>query len=215
MTISIDLSRARAIQEETRKRAALCKKTVRKIDLVCALDVSYRKKKGLSSCVVYDMKKREVVESVLVSSEARAPYIPGYFFLREIGPLIDAFRKMRRRPDIVLVNGHGYSHPRRAGIATYFGVLMDIPTIGVAKRILIGEEICRGDTEVCDIVDGGEVIGAAVRSEKEKWYVSVGYGLNLAYAVEIVRNILNSHGGSLYPMVLSDIVSKRCDVVED
>lgn len=211
----LDFQKARAIQEETRERLIIDRDEAKDIGLICALDVSYRSRRAFSCGVIYDAKRKIVIEAIVVESEVKAPYVPGFFFLREISPLLSVIRLLKTWPDLALVNGHGYSHPRRAGIASYFGVLTGIPTIGVAKRILIGEEVCDSGGNICKIIDGGEVIGMAVKSEREKWYVSAGHKITLNTSVEIVRTILNSHGGSLYPMVLSDKIGKRCKAVAE
>jgi len=196
---------------ETRGRAEFHRDLLSEPSLLAALDVSYKKSKAVSACVVYDMRSREVIEAKVAVLETKSPYVPGYFFLREIGPLVSAYKMLGNKPDLAIVNGHGYSHPRRAGLATYFGVLMSLPTIGVAKRLLVGEEACGGElTGECAVVDNGEVVAVSLSVGRSKWYVSSGHGVSLRSAVSIVKDILLAHGGILYPMELADRLAKRC-----
>lgn len=207
----IDFSRARKIQEETRRRAIFNQDLLSNIELVGALDVSYRKNKALSVVVVYDFLAGEIIEIKSVITDVKAPYVPGYFFLREINPLVAVYTELENKPDVVLINGHGYSHPRRAGIATYFGILMSVLTIGVAKKLLIGTEKCSNELrEKCYVIDGDEVIGMVIVTNKEKWYISTGHGVSLDSAFRIIKRIIDKHNGSLYPMIIVDSISKRC-----
>jgi len=207
----IDYSVPKAIQEETRRKAVFNQDFVSNPKLVAALDVSYKKSKALSAVAVYNLESSEIVEAKATLVDVKAPYVPGYFFLREINPLVAVYGLVENKPDVVMINGHGYSHPRRAGIATYFGVLLSVPTIGVARKLLVGEEQCRNEwDDTCIVIDKGEVIGMSVRSHTEKLYVSSGHGVSLETSISIVKSIIERHGGSLYPMKIADLITKRC-----
>ncbi|CAK8739388.1 Endonuclease V [Sodalis praecaptivus] len=81
----------------------------------------------------------ELLEYQVARVATTMPYIPGFLSFREYPALLAAWDKLGRRPDLLLVDGHGISHPRRLGVASHFGLLVDIPTIGVAKRRLCGQ----------------------------------------------------------------------------
>ena len=207
----IDYSIAKAIQEETRSKAVFKQDLVSNPKIIAALDVSYKKDRALSAVAVYSLELGEIIEAKATFVDVKAPYVPGYFFLREINPLVAVYMLVENKPDIVMINGHGYSHPRRAGIATYFGVLLSIPTIGVTKRLLVGEELCKNEQEdICVVIDNGEVIGMSIKSPVEKLYVSSGHGVSLETAISIVKSIMERHGGNLYPMDFADLITKRC-----
>jgi deoxyribonuclease V len=119
------------------------------------------------------------------------PYVPGYLGFREVPALLAAWNTLVERPDLLLVDGHGRAHPRRCGIATHLGVVLDVPTIGVAKTILCGR--VEGDLgpepgATAPLVDRGEVVAMAVRTRSRSLpiYVGTGHRVSLESAVEWV-----------------------------
>lgn len=107
------------------------------------------------------------------------PYIPGYLGFREVPALIAAWERLADKPGLLLVDGHGRAHPRRCGIATHIGVLLDVPAIGVAKSLLCGTiagEVGPRAGDRAPIVDRGEVIGMALRTSPRGTPVHVGIG---------------------------------------
>ena len=132
----------------------------------------------------------DVLERSRVTRETSYPYLPGFFAFREGPAIIAAVGALTHRPDLILVDGHGRAHPRRAGIACHVGACLGIPAIGVAKRILVGEagEVGEARGSATPIRDGDEVIGMAVRTRagSRPVYVSVGYAIGLEDAVEVV-----------------------------
>lgn len=141
-----------------------------------------------AAVVVLSYPDLSVVEASTATLPVSFPYVPGLLSFRELPAVLAAFRALRTRPDLILCDGQGYAHPRRFGLACHLGVLTGIPTVGVAKTLLVGthgplaEE--RGSWE--PIVDVGEVVGAAVRTRSavKPVYVSVGHKVDVASAVE-------------------------------
>jgi deoxyribonuclease V len=118
-------------------------------------------------------------------------YVPGYLGFREAPALVAAWQEMAVKPDLLLVDGHGRAHPRRCGIATHLGVLLDVPAIGVAKSILCGRvEGVLGDQPgaTAPLVDRGEVVAIALRTRARALpvYVGIGHRIALETAVEWV-----------------------------
>lgn len=118
------------------------------------------------------------------------PYLPGLLAFREIPVIVRALEQLRIEPDVLIVDGHGRAHPRRLGIASHLGVLLDRCTIGCAKSILCGrahDPPNRGGAWT-PLEDRGERIGAVVRTRAQvkPVYVSVGHRITLARAVELV-----------------------------
>lgn len=160
--------------------------------LVAGADVSYDRGSDrlFAAVVVLQLPQLALVEQVTVRDRARFPYVPGLLSFREAPPLLECFRRLQRRPDVLLVDGHGVAHPRRFGIACHLGLLLDVPAIGCAKSILVGEHgplgACRGATAA--LVHGGETVGCALRTRRHvrPVYVSVGHRIDLASAVALV-----------------------------
>lgn len=122
------------------------------------------------------------------------PYVPGYLGFRECPALIAAWDRLEHKPDLILVDGHGISHPRRCGIATHLGVLLDMPTIGCAKTILCGRvegELDEAPGSRAPLVDRGEMVGMALRTRARALpiYVSTGHRISLDTAIDWVLRL--------------------------
>jgi len=151
------------IQQKLRTQVAARDADRTEFRLVAGMDVSYDKHSPwlFAAIVVLRLPGFQREEAVGVRAEAKFPYVPGLLSFRESPAGLEAWERLRTRPDCLICDGHGYAHPRRFGFACHFGLLVDLPTIGFAKRVLIGSFKApgapRGSTS--DLVDGGEVIG--------------------------------------------------------
>ena len=179
-------SEAVAIQKTLRDRVVRTGSV--KPRLVAGVDVSY--KDEVARAVIVLLNGLELVEKVVVEEEIRFPYIPGLLSFREIPPLLSAWRKIRTRPDVVIVDGHGVAHPRRFGVASHFGVLLDLPTVGCAKSLLCGEydEPAKKRGSWSPLVHREETVGAALRTRDgcNVVYVSTGHRISLRSAISVV-----------------------------
>jgi len=122
------------------------------------------------------------------------PYVPGYLGFREAPALLAAWEVLAEKPDLLFVDGHGRAHPRRCGIATHVGVLLDVPTIGVAKTILCGQvegDLGEEPGATAPLVDRGEVVAMALRTRARALpvYVGTGHRVSLELAVEWVLGL--------------------------
>ncbi len=159
---------------------------------VAAMDVSYGRGSPwiYAGIVVLRLPGFELVEQIGVRHRAGFPYVPGLLSFRESPAGLAAWERLRIRPDCLICDGHGYAHPRRFGLACHFGLLVDLPTIGLGKSVLVGAFEPPGSARgsVSDLVDGGEVIGAAVRTRQDARpvFVSVGHRISLGRAVSTV-----------------------------
>ncbi|MCK8518924.1 deoxyribonuclease V [Methanoculleus sp. 7T] len=184
-------SEAARLQEALRARLRLSG-DVGEVSLVAGADASYTKGSDEIYAVVVALRYPDltVVERVSACAETPFPYIPGLLTFREGPALLEAFRRLRSEPDVVFFDGQGIAHPRGLGIASHMGVLLDRPTVGVAKSLLVGTatDPGAGRGSASPIRRNGETIGMAVRT-KEKTrpvYVSVGHRIALAQAVDLV-----------------------------
>jgi len=199
---------ARAIQEKLRKEWERADRlpqirTVAGLDAAFVLTGSQALKKprsrwnalkdanrAIGCVVVYSYPQMEEVERASAVLPLHFPYIPGLLSFREIPVLLAALKKLMRLPDLLYCDGQGYAHPRRFGLACHLGVLLDRPTIGCAKSILLGThgELSAEAGSWVPLVDekaGGERVGAAVRTRSgvKPIYVSQGHRVSLETAI--------------------------------
>ncbi|MCX5649444.1 MAG: endonuclease V, partial [Planctomycetota bacterium] len=132
-------------------------------------------------------RKDELLAAVVVVMRARWPYVPGFLSFREAPVVLEAFRQLKTRPDLVICDGQGRAHPRRLGLASHVGLALGVPTIGCAKSLLVGtvpREPGRRRGGRAPLMDGGERIGTALRTQTgvKPVFVSVGYRIDLASA---------------------------------
>ena len=153
------------------------------INTVAGVDIGLKKDTAIASVVVLNFPKLQVVDSVVTASPVRFPYIPGLLSFREIPPLLTAFDQLQTLPDLIIVDGQGIAHPRRFGLASHLGLILDKPTIGCAKSRLWGKytEPEPQQGAYTYLKDKGEVIGAAVRTRTNVRvvYVSIGHRISL------------------------------------
>jgi deoxyribonuclease V len=184
----VDAGQAIAIQRE------LAGKVVREGDpgevrFIAGVDMS-ASGVARAAVVVLSYPELELVEVARAEKPLAFPYVPGLLSFREGPAVLAAFSLLKQEPDLIMFDGQGIAHPRRIGIASHIGVLLDKPSIGVAKSLFVG----RGpepDAEAgswTELSDKGEVIGATVRTKRnvKPLYVSIGHRISLPLAVEWV-----------------------------
>ncbi len=209
-----DPSEALRIQEMLRHHCII-ERTIDicEIRYVAGADAAYDQDTAYAAIVVMKFPGLEVVEKTCSVQEVSFPYIPGLLSFREGPAILDAFSNLTTVPDLIFMNGHGYAHPKRFGLACHVGLLLDIPSIGVAKRLLIGEagqpDAARGSTE--PVLDNGEIIGRAVRTVQDARpvFVSVGHKVDLAQAVDMALKTTTIHRIT-EPLWHADLVSRQC-----
>ncbi|HMA06024.1 MAG TPA: endonuclease V [Methanomicrobiales archaeon] len=187
------LEEARAIQEAVaREVEAASPVSIDGVMRIAGADASYSPdgRTVHAAVAVLGLPDLNLLERCWVSREVPFPYVPGYFAFREGPAVMAAVSGLTRRPDLLLVDGHGRAHPRRAGIACHVGLLLGIPTVGVAKRILSGDagEIGPARGSRYAIMDRGEITGMAVRTKagSRPVFVSAGFATDLETSVAAV-----------------------------
>ena len=184
-----------------RAQTALAERVVREdafgeVRLIGGVDVSNNRfdpeERVFAAVVALSFPDLRVVETAGAVARAAMPYVPGLLGFREIPALLAAWERLRAKPDLLLVDGHGIAHPRGLGIAAHLGVVLDVPAIGVAKSILVGgEDPPLGEDSGAEtpLVWRGERIGTALRTRRRSnpLYVSVGHRVSLGTAVAWVR----------------------------
>lgn len=153
----------------------------------------------ISVFVVLKFPSLELVEKVYSYGPVTMPYVPGYLSFREAPNVIQAFAKLTHRPDVLMVDGHGIAHPRRMGIAAHLGVLLDMPTFGVAKNKLTGTFAepgpTRGDRSPLTDPKTGELLGEVLRSKDRvlPLFVSPGHRCDQATATRLTLACLRGY----------------------
>jgi len=163
----------------------------RRIRLIAGVDLAFLPDKThcVAAVVVWDIRAQDVLEQHVLRRPVEFPYVPGLLSFREAPAILAVLRKLDTEPDAFMFDGQGYAHPRRFGLASHVGLLIDRPSLGCAKSVLVGTfkmplSMRRSRTP---LVDDGECIGMAVRTrEKVKpVYVSVGHRISLEAAVDV------------------------------
>ena len=156
---------------------------------VAGIDVSL-KGEGQAAIVVLSFPGLEVLDRAVAGAKLTFPYVPGLLSFRESPLVLAAWEKLRTKPDLLMVDGQGYAHPRRFGIACHLGLILDKPAIGCAKSILVGrhDELGAEAGDQAPLVHKGEVVGAAVRTKARTnpLIVSIGHKIDLPTAVGFV-----------------------------
>ncbi len=186
--IGLTLKEARELQKKLASQV-IEENRFEKIENVCGLDVSYYKDKAIACAVVLNLEDMRVLEERVVYTEISFPYIPTLLSFRETPPILKVAKSLKSSVDLFMVDSNGRLHPFLLGAASHFGILIDKPTIGVAKTLLCGEVQPKKEEERYSfIILNGNVVGAAVttRIGAKPVFVSVGHKISLKTAIEIV-----------------------------
>jgi deoxyribonuclease V len=169
------------------------------VNYVAGVDIGFQDNYKITQAAVAVLSYPDLnrVEQAIATMPTTFPYIPGFLSFREIPALLKALEKLHTTPDLILCDGQGIAHPRRLGIAAHLGVLLDMPTIGVAKSRLIGQhdELALEKGSWQPLIDKGEIIGAVLRSRTrvKPLYISPGHKISLATALDYVMGCLTQY----------------------
>lgn len=192
---NVSPTEARHIQETLRARLQTSDAiALDDIHHVAGVDNAYRRDgdggSAYAAVVVLDFPTLEIVDTAFGSCPVAFPYIPGLLTFREAPAVLQALEQVSIEPDVVLFDGHGYAHPRRFGLASHLGVLLDRPSIGCAKSRLVGrfDEPPQDFGAWTPLIDKEETIGAVLRTRPghTPLFVSIGHKTSLETAVAVV-----------------------------
>lgn len=197
----VDLARLRAEQADLAARVERADR-LGPVRLIGGVDISstrFDPRRLVHAAVaVLSWPGLEPVAESAATQQATMPYIPGFLGFREVPALIAAWEGLAEKPDLVLVDGHGVAHPRGIGIAAQFGVLLDVPSIGVAKSPLVGRPAAplAGEAGAVEpLVWKGQRLGTVLRTRRRAnpLYISTGHRVAEATAVAWVGDCLRGY----------------------
>jgi len=185
----ISVEEAKKLQEELAKKVKVIP-LEKPIKRVAGVDVCIKENRGIACIVVMSYPNMKILDISIEIMEISFPYIPGLLGFREGPVIIEAIKKLTLMPDVFIFDGQGIAHPRKMGIATHIGVVIDVPTIGCAKSVLCGtyKEPKEEKGSWSPLMYRGKVIGAALRTRKsvKPVIVSVGHKIELSQCIDIV-----------------------------
>ncbi|WP_034911383.1 deoxyribonuclease V [Erwinia sp. 9145] len=150
-----------------------------------------------AAMIVLEYPSLKLVEHRVARIATTMPYIPGFLSFREYPALLAAWQQLEQQPDLLFVDGQGIAHPRRLGVASHFGLLVDVPTIGVAKRRLCGkfEPLDEEPGAKQPLLDKGEQIGWVLRSKRRcnPLFISPGHRVSNDTALTWVETCLKGY----------------------
>ncbi len=159
---------------------------------IAGVDVGFESNNKITraAVAVLDASSLELLEYAIARLPTSFPYVPGLLSFREVPAVLAALEKLSVLPDMLLCDGQGVAHPRRLGIASHLGVLLDLPTIGVAKSRLIGSHEEPGEEKGSwqPLYDGAELLGCVLRSRNrvKPLYISPGHRVGFDTARQLV-----------------------------
>lgn len=159
-------------------------------EIIAGVDASFLDDKVIGVACLYAYPEITPLEDAYAFTEVTFPYIPGFLSFREGPVIIEALKKLKIEPHVILFDGQGIAHPKGLGIASHIGVILDIPTIGCAKSRLIGEYKQPGikKGKASSLKYHGNVVGAVVRTRGhvKPVFVSPGHRIDLKASIQIV-----------------------------
>lgn len=164
------------------------------VHTVAGVDVGFEANNTITraAVAVLSWPELQLQEQAIARRPTSFPYIPGLLSFREIPTVLDALGQLQIQPDLLLCDGQGIAHPRRFGIACHLGLLVNLPSIGVAKSRLIGQhqEVAEQRGSWQPLLDQGEVIGAVLRTrpKTKPLYISPGHRISLETAITYVMS---------------------------
>lgn len=164
---------------------------------IAGVDASFFHNKVIGAACLFRMPGTVLIDRAAAVMKCSVPYVPGFLSFREGPAIVQALRKLSPSPDVVLFDGQGIAHPRRLGIASHVGVVLDIPSIGCAKSRLVGEFADPGRTKgkMSTLVHQGEKIGQVVRTRSgvRPVFVSPGHNVSFNDSVAIVLQCVGKY----------------------
>ena len=180
---SINLTQKIAEIQNKLSKEIIKEDNFQRIENVCGVDISFEKDNiATAAAVVIDYNTLKVLEEKTLKVEIQFPYLSGFLGFREVDGTTSVIKKLKNEYDVLMVNGHGIMHPRSFGLASHVGLLMDTPTIGVAKKLPPGKYKFKIVNGIKYILSGNRTVGAYIKGK----YISIGHKISLTTAINVI-----------------------------
>lgn len=150
----------------------------------------------VSAVVLLDYSSMKFIDYAYSVMPVEFPYIPGLLSFREAPAILNALHALNTKPDLLVIDGGGINHPRFAGLATHIGVTVDMPTIGVTKKLLCGTgAIPTEEGEACVITYHDKEVGYYLKSKKgcKPIIVAPGHNVSVETSLKLIKNCIRNH----------------------
>jgi deoxyribonuclease V len=180
------------VLQQTLRSQVITTDQLGEVHTVAGVDVGFEASGAITraAIAVLSFPDLKLQKQAIARRPTTFPYVPGLLSFREIPAILDALAQLQRSPDLLLCDGQGIAHPRRLGIASHLGLLVNLPAIGVAKSRLVGEHADIPDQRGAwqSLLDKGETIGAVLRTRSgtKPLYISAGHRISLPTAIAYV-----------------------------
>lgn len=199
------LKKLREEQKQLAKKIIL-KDEFKELKIISGVDISYLNEQSFTAIVSFDYKTKEIIEEKVVKSKANFPYIPTFLSYREYQLVKKCFEQLKNTPSLLMIDGNGVLHPLGIGTASYIGLLLNIPTIGVAKSLLCGK-LKKIDEKLAEVIYRNKLIGFAYYSAKKPIYISPGHRISFGSALRITKEFCKYRIPE--PIRIADIVGRK------
>jgi deoxyribonuclease V len=201
MTIDYEnISPQQAVQIQAELRQQLNIQPLEKqVTTIAGADISFNKYSTTvyAGIVVMQFPSLQVIETSGITDETSFPYVPGLLAFREVPALAKAWNGLKIKPDVLVLDGHGIAHPRRMGIATHFGIVMQTPTVGCAKSLLT----CKYDEPPIEpgtstnLIHKNELIGKVLRTKKnvKPVFISPGNLISMEQSLALILQCVRKY----------------------
>jgi len=210
-TWDVDKDKAEEIQDELKSKVII-KSLKESIKIVCGIDSDYSEDKIKTCAVLVKYPELEILEIIENQNKVKFPYIPGLLAFREGENIIKVIEKIEKDVDVFIFDGHGIAHPKKFGLASHIGILIEKPAIGCAKKILFGSytdppNFPLSSTFIKD--NEGEIIGHALRNYKGSIiFISPGHLIDFKDSLTVIIKCLKEEYQLPYPLYLAHKHSK-------
>ncbi len=177
------------LEQQTLAKRLVLTDAIEESNLLAAASVIYSHDMIISVIIVYDTKEQKVIEKRYCVEKAKFSYHKEFVGYRDSAVMMKTFQLLKNKPSIIFVEGEGICHPRRMGVASYFGLLVDRATIGISTNHLFGK--IEGDA----VYDNKEILAKIIETKERAnpIYVSQGNKISLSTALEITKRYLKGN----------------------